>query len=77
VTYYSDPNFVELGPDDIGGIEGQKSKKAIREVCCVKVRIRDGSKIYRGFDNGKLSTRLRPNRVQIDGRPCIKSWTEV
>ncbi|KAF4499423.1 hypothetical protein FAGAP_4381 [Fusarium agapanthi] len=36
VSYYSDPNIVELGPDDIGGIEGRKSKKAIREVCCVK-----------------------------------------
>ncbi|KAF5975176.1 hypothetical protein FBULB1_7532 [Fusarium bulbicola] len=37
VSYYSDPNFVKLGPNDIGGIVGRKSKKAIREVCCVKL----------------------------------------
>jgi hypothetical protein len=77
ICYYSDPNFIELGSDDIGGVEGQNSKKAIREFCCVKVRFREGPNIYRELARGKTSTRLIPNSVQVDGRPCIKSWMQV
>ncbi|KAM0348443.1 hypothetical protein ACHAP4_010958 [Fusarium culmorum] len=75
--YYSDQKFIKLGPDDIGGIEGQRSKKAIREVVCIKVRFREGTQIYRQFDKGKPLTGLLPNRVQVDGRECVRSWKQV
>lgn len=63
--YYTDDALHDIGPELIGGIRDWsiKKKKAVSEICSIKLKFRDGSPVYRVFVSSSKETRV----VNIQG----------
>lgn len=60
VIYHSDSSLYHIGPELIGGISeySTKKKKAIRQICSIKLKFRDGTPVYRVFISFSKSARV-------------------
>lgn len=60
VIYYMDDTISYIGPESIGGIRDYpvRRKKAIRQICSIKLEFRGGTPVYRVFISFSKSVRV-------------------
>lgn len=56
--YYTDNVLYDIGPELIGGIREISAKNAVRHICAIKLKFRDGTPLYRVFINYSKSVRV-------------------
>lgn len=66
--YYTENAIHKIGPDLIGGIEGVSLKKAVREICSIRLKSRDGSPVYHVLISSEKSVRVVNIQVQDEER---------
>jgi hypothetical protein len=61
VIYYTEDVLHQIDSSKIGGIEGfsWRKKKAVREICSIKLKFSDGSPIYTVFKRPKTTVKIR------------------
>ncbi|KAK4170856.1 hypothetical protein QBC36DRAFT_150316, partial [Triangularia setosa] len=69
VVYYTENVLHEI--HQIGSIEGRsiKKRKAVRDVCSIRLKFRDGSPVDRVFENPKRTVEVRQVENGRDGVP--------
>ncbi|KAK3901970.1 hypothetical protein C8A05DRAFT_15921 [Staphylotrichum tortipilum] len=75
--YYNEEVLHEIGQTDIGGIDGRsmKKKKAVRDICSIKLKFREGLPVYRVFISPRKKVKV-VNLQSLDenGRDWVTHW---
>ncbi len=80
LLYYGDNTIQDVGPEDIGGIEGRSTtgKKAVKDICSIRMQLGDGRPVYRVLKSETANTRLRDVTTTDEcGTTWITHWKEV
>jgi hypothetical protein len=75
--YYTEDVLHEIGPSQIGGIEGfsMRKKKAVRDICSIKLKFGDGSPAYRVFLSPTKAVKVMNIQVRDEnGRDWVARW---
>jgi hypothetical protein len=78
--YYTEDVVHEIDSSKIGGIEGfsWRKKKAVRDICSIKLKFRNGSPVYRVFENPERTVRVEPIKVRDENqKDWVASWRVV
>lgn len=78
VVYYNENQMYKLGPDSIGGIQDYTGTKAIKEICSIKLKFRDGETVYRLLKGPKKETKV-VNLTTTDawGAKWVVGWRKA
>jgi len=75
--YYTEDILYNIGPSQIGGVEGLsiKKKKAVRDICSIKLKFGDDSPVYRVFLNPTKAVKVVNVQVRDEnGRDWVACW---
>jgi hypothetical protein len=74
--YYRDDHLYQIGPEQIGGVEGisSRKKKCVKNICSLKLKFGDGAPLYHVFTTHDPPIGLSNNFM--DGTKWITSWTK-
>ena len=75
--YYTEDVLHEIGHSYIGGIEGfpVKKKRAVRDICSIRLKFSDGSPVYRVLINPSKTVRVVNIRVREEnGTDWVARW---
>ena len=75
--YYTENILHEIDQHEIGGIEGRpiRKKKAVRDICSIKLKFRNDSPVYRVFINPQKTVRLANIVIQDENkRNWVARW---
>lgn len=80
ILLYGEHTIRDVEPQDIGGIEGRPTagKRAVKDICSIRMRLGNGKPVYRVLEGDKGITRLK-NIVTVDeyGQSWVTHWKEV
>jgi len=80
VLYYTGNSIHNISHNDIGGINGRslKKKRAVSDICSIKLHFRDGSPVYRVFINPDKEVRVIniPTKDE-NGKNWVTRWREA
>jgi hypothetical protein len=75
--YYTENILYNIGPSQIGGVEGLsiKKQKAVRDICSIKLKFGDDSPAYRVFLNPAKALKVVNIQVKDEnGRDWVACW---
>jgi hypothetical protein len=73
--YYTEDILHQIGPSQIGGVEGSPIQKDVRDICSVKLKFSDGSPVYRVFLSPNKAVKVVNIQVRDEnGRNWVARW---